>query len=119
MARDMSLGSASPSATHFRDSLAEHVRNRSGSGSRQLMKMTGRRVVPTFETRDITTQSPSCVILESIPDSRCVLSCLSFRIFIKFSSQSTKAWNSVIRAFDLEHSLNPLHVIQKSIGHQA
>jgi hypothetical protein len=116
MASDTSLGSTSPSATDLHDSLAEHVRNRSGSGNRRAFDEDNRARGEwssyfTFETRDITTQSSSRIVFESIPNPRSILSCSSFR---STSSLSAKARNGVIRVLGLERSLSPPRVIQKN-----
>ncbi|KIM73135.1 hypothetical protein PILCRDRAFT_93207 [Piloderma croceum F 1598] len=91
MASDTSLGGTGLSATNLHDSLTEHVRNGSGSGSRRAFdEDNGAVMVDILHLRDHTTQSSST------------------------PSLSAKARNGVIHVLGLERSLSPPRVMQKS-----
>jgi hypothetical protein len=115
MASDTSLGSTSLSSTDLHDSLAEHVRNRSGSRSRRAFdEDTGAE----GSGRHTPSSRPGILLRNhhraSSSSQGASFRALRFESTSSTSSLSAKARNGVIRVFGLERSLSPPRVMQKS-----
>jgi hypothetical protein len=119
MASDTSLGSTSPSATDLHDSLAEHVRNRSGSGSRHAFdednggEGSGRHTSPSRPGILLCSHHRASSSSQSQIQGASFRA-LRFEASSSTSSLSAKARNGVIRVLGLERSLSPPRVMQKS-----
>ncbi|KIM73440.1 hypothetical protein PILCRDRAFT_15236 [Piloderma croceum F 1598] len=116
MASDTSSDSPGPSAT---DSLAEHVRNRYGSGSRCAFEEdngaegSGRNTPPSRQ--GILLRNHHCASSSSQSHIQgASFRALRFESSSSTSSLSAKARYGVIRAFGVEGSLSPPRVMQKS-----